>query len=153
MAVHGHLNPPRIAITLNNHQTREAIHETGVFSVCLPSTADMVAADYCGIVSGVNEDKSEVFHTFTGQTGAPMIESCKLNVECRLSHIDANGPHETLVGDIVGMYADESVLVDGKVDLGKLDPLLLSQLDRKYYRLGEAVGKAWGAGRQYVSGR
>jgi flavin reductase (DIM6/NTAB) family NADH-FMN oxidoreductase RutF len=65
--------PPRIAITLGKHLTSENIRETGVFSVCFPSVQDMVNTDYCGIVSGNKADKSEVFRTFTGETGAPMV--------------------------------------------------------------------------------
>lgn len=140
--------PPRIAVTLGKHLTRENIRETGVFSVCFPSARDMVDTDYCGIVSGTKADKSAVFRTFTGETGAPMVESCGLNVECRLHHSDANGMNETFVGDIVGIYADDAVLTDGKVDLAKLDPLILSQLDTRYYTLGAAAGRAWGAGRE-----
>jgi flavin reductase (DIM6/NTAB) family NADH-FMN oxidoreductase RutF len=107
----------------------------------------MVNTDYCGIVSGSKADKSEVFRTFTGETGAPMVETCGLNVECRLHHIDANGMNETFVGDIVGIYADDAVLTGGKVDFAKLDPLILSQLDTRYYALGAEAGKAWSVGR------
>jgi flavin reductase (DIM6/NTAB) family NADH-FMN oxidoreductase RutF len=32
--------PPRIAISLGNHMTRNTIRETGVFSVCFPSKKD-----------------------------------------------------------------------------------------------------------------
>jgi flavin reductase (DIM6/NTAB) family NADH-FMN oxidoreductase RutF len=141
--------PPRIAVSLGGHKTREAIHDTGVFSVCFPSADDMEAVDYCGITSAAKTDKSGVFRTFTGSTGAPMAEECGLCVECRLDHIDKNGPNETLVADIVGVYAEERVLTDGRVDLKKLRPLLLSQMDTRYYTLGEEAGKAWGAGRKY----
>jgi flavin reductase (DIM6/NTAB) family NADH-FMN oxidoreductase RutF len=139
--------PPRIAISLGNHMTRNTIRETGVFSVCFPSKKDATDVDYCGLVSGAKADKSGVFHTFTGETGAPMAEECGLCVECRLNHIDVNGSNETLVGDIVGVYADESVLTGGKVDLKKLDPLILSQMDTRYFTLGQDAGKAWGIGR------
>jgi flavin reductase (DIM6/NTAB) family NADH-FMN oxidoreductase RutF len=140
--------PPRIAVTLGKHLTSENIRETGVFSVCFPSAQDMVNTDYCGLVSGNKADKSKVFRTFTGETGAPMVETCGLNVECRLHHIDANGMNETFVGEIVGIYADDSVLTSGKVDFAKLDPLILSQLDTRYYALGAEAGKAWSIGRK-----
>ena len=140
--------PPRLAITLGHHLTSINIKATGVFSVCFPSSGDMNDADYCGIVSGSKADKSNVFELFTGETGAPMIERFGLNIECRLDHIDANGMNETFVGDIVNIYADEAILSGGKVELSKLDPLLLSQLDRKYYTVGAVAGEAWGAGKE-----
>lgn len=140
--------PPRIAITLGRHLTSDNIRETGVFSVCFPSRLDMVNTDYCGMVSGTQKDKAEVFSTFTGETGAPMVENFGLNVECRLNHIDVNGMNETFVGDIAGINVDDSVMTDGKVDFAKLDPLILSQLDTRYYAVGVEAGKAWNIGRQ-----
>lgn len=140
--------PPRLAITLGKHLTSENIRETGVFSVCFPSRQDMVNTDYCGMVSGTKKDKSEVFSTFTGKTGAPMVESFGLNVECRLNHIDVNGMNETFVGDIVSIYVDDLVMTNGKVDFTKLDPLILSQLDLCYYTVGAEAGKAWNVGHE-----
>ena len=137
---------PRIAISLGAHRTRSVIHEKGAFSVCFPSKKDVVDVDYCGIVTGAKTDKSAVFHTFTGITGAPMAQECGLCVECRLHHTDVNGSNETLVGDIAGVYADEGILTNGRVDLAKLEPLLLSQLDARYFTLGADAGKAWGCG-------
>ena len=138
--------PPRIAICLGNHKTREIIRRTGVFSVCFPSKKDAADVDYCGLVSGAKADKSEVFHTFVSETGAPMAEECGLCVECRLDHSEMNGPNELIVGNIAGIFADESVLTDRKVDLKKLDPLILSQMDQRYCTLGSDAGKAWGIG-------
>lgn len=135
--------PPRIAVSLGPHLTRDIIRETGVFSLCFPSVQDEAVTDYCGVISGTKADKSALFSTFRGETGAPLVQTCALNAECRLNHIDINGLNETFVGDIVGLYADESVLTDGKVDLAKLRPLLLSQLDARYYALGPAAGRAW----------
>lgn len=140
--------PPRIAITLGKHLTSENIRETGIFSICFPSKENMNDTDYCGLVSGAETDKSKLFTTFTGETGAPMIETCGLNVECRLNHIDANGVNETFVGDIVSIYADDSVLTGGKIDFEKFNPLLLSQMDTRYYTPGPVVGKAWKSNRR-----
>lgn len=141
--------PARIAVSLGGHMTSDSIQESGVFSVCIPSADLMEKADWCGLVSGRKTDKSGLFTAFTVETGAPMAEECGLNIECRLSHMDVNGMDTTYFGDIVGIYAGEEVLTDGKVDLGKLNPLILSQLDTKYYTLGKAVGRAWNAGRGY----
>lgn len=143
-------NPPRIAVTLGKHLTSDVIHETKVFSVCFPPACRMTDTDYCGLVSGRAADKSEVFTVFYGETGAPMAEECGLNAECRLNHIDANGVNETFVGDIVGIYADESVLTEGKVDFTKLRPFVLSQLNTRYYTLGLTAGEAWSEGRKRI---
>jgi len=135
--------PPRIAITLGKHLTSTNIHETGVFSVCFPFSKDISKADYCGTVSGARINKSNIFSVFTDKTGAPMITECGLNVECRLHHIDKNGMNETFIGDIVSIYADETALTDGRIDFTKFTPLILSQMDTRYYSLGKNTGKAW----------
>lgn len=141
--------PPRIAVSLGPHLTRNRIHETGVFSICVPSARDLVNVDWCGIVSGTKADKAKAFSVFRGHTGAPMIESCGLNIECRLDHVDDNESNQTFVGDVIAIYADESVLTEGRVDLTKLDPLILSQLDARYLTLGDVAGNAWRDGRKH----
>jgi len=141
--------PPRLAVTLNKcHYTNQGIKDNGVFSVNFPSVEHMQAVDYCGLVSGAKTDKSKVFKVFYGQSeAAPMVADFKLNVECKLAEIVDNGQHETFIGDIVGLYAEESALTEGKIDLQKLAPLLLGQGNTTYYSLGEKIGQAWSIGK------
>lgn len=141
--------PPKIAISLGKHATAQYIHETGVFSINFPTAEQLLQTDYCGLTSADKTDKSGIFHIFTEQTGAPMIADAPLTVECRLDHIDANGQNETFIGTIAGVYADPEILTDGKVDLQKLNPLLLSQLDTRYYQIGTSIGRAWRDGLQF----
>lgn len=142
--------PPMIAVTIGKKLSSDTIRETGVFSICIPSSKDMVKTDYCGIVDGNSVDKASLFTTFKGETGAPMIEECGINVECRLNHIDTNGMNETFVGDIINIYVDEEKLTDGKVDFQKLSPLILSQLDAVYYGITNEAGNAWNVGRKLI---
>jgi hypothetical protein len=53
------------------------------------------------------------------------------------------------VGEILGAYADERCLKDGKPDIEKMNPLLLTMPDNSYWTVGEYAGKAWGAGKDY----
>ena len=142
--------PPMIAVTIGKKLSSDTIRETGVFSICIPSSKDMVKTDYCGMANGDSSDKAYLFTVFKGETGAPMIEECGINVECRLNHIDTNGMNETFVGDIINIYVDEEKLTDGKVDFQKLSPLILSQMDAKYYTLSDVAGKAWSDGRKLI---
>lgn len=141
-------NPPKIAITLGKHHySNKGIKEQQSFSICFPSEAHMIEVDYCGIFSGDKIDKGEIFKTFYGEyTGIPMIEDFSLNIECKLDKIDENGSNETFIGDILEIYADESILTDGKVDLEKLNPLILGQLKADYHLIGKKVGNAWSVG-------
>lgn len=146
-------NPPKIAVTLGNHHfSNNGIKDLQAFSICFPSEVHIKHVDYCGIYSGDKVDKSDLFKTFDGEfTDIPMIEAFPLNVECKLDKVVVNGSNETFIGDIVEVYADESIITDGKVDLVKMNPLILGQLTAKYYLLGENVGEAWNSGRELTN--
>ena len=147
--------PPRIAIALGKgHFTNPGIKENKTFSVCLPSE-DMVAlTDYCGIVSGKKTDKSEIFDLFYGELKtAPLIIDCPLSMECQLVEIVESGLNEVFIGEIIGSYTEEIFLTDGKLDFNKMNPLVLSQQDTSYWRLGEPVAKAWNVGKSVKAKR
>ncbi|HWR40506.1 MAG TPA: flavin reductase family protein [Patescibacteria group bacterium] len=143
-------NPPKMAVTLGkHHHTNKGIKENKAFSVCFPSTGQMKIVDLCGLVSGEKVDKSEYFAVFYGESEhAPLVDDFLLNVECKLDKIDVNGMNETFIGDIVGIFADETVLTNGKVDFDKLDPIILGQVTTEYRCLGAQIGQAWSAGKK-----
>lgn len=109
----------------------------------------VVEADYAGLVSGRNIDKSGLFEVFYGELAtAPMIKQCPLSMECRLYYVVNTPTHDVFIGEIVGTYADEAVLKDGKVDLAKVQPLLFDMSVREYWSLGQPVAKCWEVGKQ-----
>ena len=57
-----------------------------------------------------------------------------------------NGKTGYLIGEIVASQADESILTDGKVDLGKLRPIIFDPSFNAYRVVGEIVGKAFSDG-------
>jgi flavin reductase (DIM6/NTAB) family NADH-FMN oxidoreductase RutF len=147
--------PPRIAITLGKgHYTNPGIRENKTFSVCLPSEDMVEITDYCGIVSGKKTDKSEIFDLFYGELKtAPLIKDCPLCMECKLVEIVESGPNEIYIGEIIGTYTEDKFLTDGKLDFRKMKPLILSQPDTSYWRLGEQVAMAWNIGKKYKAKR
>ena len=147
--------PPRIAITLGKgHYTNPGIKENKTFSVCLPSEDMVEITDYCGIVSGKKTDKSEIFNLFYGDLKtAPLIKDCPLCIECKLVEIVESGMNEIFIGEIIGTYTEERFLTDGKLDFRKTKPLILSQPDTSYWRLGEEMAKAWNIGKKYKAKR
>ena len=44
------------------------------------------------------------------------------------------------------IYADESILTQGKMDFTKLNPILLGQVTTEYHALGDKIGNAWNMG-------
>ena len=51
-----------------------------------------------------------------------------------------------LIGKIVAEQADESIMTDGKVDLGKMRPIIFDPGMNVYRVVGEVVGKAFSDG-------
>ncbi len=143
------MRPPIVCVSLNGkHHTVKGILENGTFSVNVPAAAQMRECDYCGLVSGRSVDKSSVFTTFYGELGsAPMIEECPIACECRLTGPEVDfGMDTVFFGEVVASYVDSALYKKGAVpDILRIDPLLTG-FDRRYHRVGEALGKAFSVG-------
>ncbi len=141
--------PPMVCVAINKTRyTAQGIDENKTFSLNVPSAKDVVAADYCGIVSGSKEDKSNVFKSFYGKLAtAPLAEECPVNIECRLFKSVDCGSHLLYIGEVVEIHADKSCLADGKPDTGKVDPIIYAQSG--YWHFGNTAGKAFSIGKEY----
>ena len=49
----------------------------------------------------------------------------------------------------MGVYTEERFLTEGKLDFNKMKPLILSQPDTSYWKLGEKIADAWSIGKRY----
>lgn len=127
------------------HKTTKNILAKKAFTVSMATADTMVACDYVGIVSGNGEtEKMEKagFHTVKSEfVDAPLIEELPMAVECKFISYDPNSGR--MVGEIVNVCADESVLTDGNIDPMKLRPITYDGMNRAYYVLGEKVGNAF----------
>ena len=113
-------------------------------------TADqLVACDYVGIVSGNREPDKFAKAGFTAVRSevvdAPIIEQLPMTLECEVVSYDQESNY--LVGRIVNVSADESILTDGKIDYRKLRPITYDPIGHHYVELGEVVGNAFAAGK------
>lgn len=128
-----------------DHKTTENILYRKAFTVSMGTADTVVACDYVGIVSGKDEpDKLQKagFHVTKSEfVDAPVIEELPMTVECELSSYDPDTCR--LVGKIVNVCADESVLTDGKIDPAKLRPIVFDGVHHTYHVLGEMVGNAF----------
>lgn len=127
------------------HKTTANILARGAFTVSMATADTVVPCDYVGIVSGndvANKLEKAGFHTEKSEfVDAPLIKELPMAVECRLISYDENSCR--LVGEIVNVCADESVLTDGKIDPMKLRPITYDGMNHAYYVLGEKVGNAF----------
>jgi flavin reductase (DIM6/NTAB) family NADH-FMN oxidoreductase RutF len=144
-------NPPILAIALNQrHYTPAGIREHRTFSVNIPSVDLMAQTDYCGLVSGRETDKSGVFAVFYGELEtAPMIKQCPLCMECKLLDVVSLPSHYLFLGEVVATYADKNCLTDGRPDIQKVNPFVLTMPDNNYWSIGQQVGRAWSIGKEF----
>lgn len=145
-----HAKPFLISLSMGKpHYTNAGIKENKAFSVNIPSEDLVVATDYVGLVSGKKKDKSDVFEIFYGRLeSAPMISECPINMECKLYDVYDTPTHDLFIGEIVETYAEESVLVDGRVDLSRVKPLLFDMSSVQYWSIGQTVARCWNVGKK-----
>lgn len=134
------------------HYTNKGIRENKTFSVNIPASEMASVTDFCGIYSGEKNDKSKIFDVFYGELQtAPMISTTPINVECKLAKTVELFHAEFFVGEIAGVYVDEKYLIDGKIDLKSINPLLFEDGSGSYWSLGDYLAKAFDIGKHFKS--
>ena len=146
----GQYDHNQIVVSMSKHKTTENIELTGAFTVSFADVRTVAESDYLGIASGskVPDKVAKVGFTVSPSPNvdAPIIDQYPLTLECKV----VSWKDGILVGEVVNMSADECILTDGKVDLGKLQPIVFDAAALTYRALGEVVGKAWGAGKKFM---
>lgn len=127
------------------HKTVKNILNKKAFTVSMATADTVIPCDFVGLVSAnTTPDKMAKagFTTVKSEfVDAPIIEQLPMAVECKL--ISYNPETCRLVGEIVNVCADESVLTNGNIDPLKLKPITFDAMNREYYVLGEKVGNAF----------
>lgn len=129
----------------SGHKTVKNILSRKAFTVSMATADTVIACDYVGLVSANNVPDKMAKSGFTTVKSefvdAPVIEQLPMAVECRLISYDENTCR--MVGEIVNVCADESVLTNGNIDPLKLKPITYDGMNREYYVLGNKVGNAF----------
>ena len=141
----------KVGICLSEeHMTTKNILATKAFTVSMATVQHTTACDYIGIVSGNNvSDKlaRAGFHTTKSQhVNAPLIDELPMAMECELVSYDEES--NFLVGRIVNVCADDSILTDGKIDVAKLRPITYDPVSHSYMTIGEKAGNAFSDGKK-----
>lgn len=131
-----------------NHKTTENVLARKAYTVSMGTVDTLVACDYVGLVSGSsvpNKLEKAGFHTEKSAfVDAPIITELPMTVECELTSYDAETCR--LVGKVINVCADETILTDGKIDPAKLKPITYDGMNRTYLALSEKVGNAFADG-------
>ncbi len=132
-----------ITISLGEHKTTDNLAINGAFTVSMATEEQAVACDYVGIVSAREvPDKfaRAGFHaTRSTFVNAPLIDELPMALECKVKSFEDG----ILIGEIVNVSADESVVTDGKIDLAKLRPIAFDPANNAYVALGAKVADAF----------
>ena len=132
------------------HKTTQNILSTRAFTVSMATAEQVVACDYVGLESGNRvPDKfaKAGFHATRSEfVNAPLIDELPMALECELVSYDKESCH--LVGKIVNITAEESVLTEGKIDPRKLRPITFDPINHAYLELGAKVNDAFSCGKQ-----
>ena len=133
------------------HKTSENIKKRGAFTISVADIPHIEAADFFGIASGNKMDdkfeRSGLTAVKSTKVDAPVVEEFPLTLECRVveDKTEVYGHH--VIGEIVGVLADESVLDEkGNIEPEKLNAFVFDQFKNGYYAIGEKVGTAWQSG-------
>lgn len=140
----------KIAICIDkSHKTFENIAKQKAFTVSIADAAHVAECDYVGLVSGNNVKDKFAAANFTAEkssfVNAPYISELPMRLECSLEKVLEE---ELVIGKIVNVSADESVLTDGKIDVQKLSPITYDPVNHAYIKLGEKVGTAFSDGKK-----
>lgn len=137
----------KIIIFLSKHKTTENLQIKEAFTIAFATKETLVESDYFGIVSGRGFNKIEQagFHAHKAEfVDAPIFDEYPVTMECEMLSMDDEGGDYRLVGKVVNVVAEESVLdARGRVDLEKLHLISYDSVTRCYRVLGYVVGHAF----------
>lgn len=147
-----------VSLKINeNHKTSQNLKARRAFTLSIADAAHIEAADFFGIASGNKlPDKfarSGLTAVKSEKVDAPVVQEFPLTLECRVVEDRMGIYGHQILGEIVGVLAEERVLDEaGNVDVTKLNALVYDQMQSGYYTIGEKVGKAWETGKALMTG-
>jgi flavin reductase (DIM6/NTAB) family NADH-FMN oxidoreductase RutF len=148
--------PPTIATSMTkSRESTQMIRDYGQFTVNIPG-ADLVReVDYCGMVSGRSKNKfadTKLTPVQGALVGAPIIEECPYNVECKVTQEITLGEFVVFFGEIIETHIDDAFVGQSdNIVLEKANPLIYAAGLREYWSLGQKVGTAFSAGKELMA--
>lgn len=134
------------------HKTVKNIKERGAFTVSIADAAHVIEADYFGVESGNRVsnkfENSGLTASKSGMLDAPVINEFPLCLECEFIEYQDGEYGCGVIGKVVNVTADESVIVEGKVDMSLVNAIAFDPYTHGYYKVAERVGEAFKDGLQ-----
>lgn len=137
--------PPMITVSIRPERlSYEYIKETMEFVVNLPTISMTKLVDYCGVVSGKKLDKIEKLGLkleASKKVVVPSLETCPINIECKVKDITPLGSHDLFLAEVVSVSVDEAV-IDSKDKIHLEKANLIAYSHGEYFALNnKPLGK------------
>lgn len=137
-----------VALNLTEtHKTVKNIKARGAFTVSIADASHVVEADYFGVDSGNrNPNKFAASGLTAGKAehvDAPVINEFPLCLECEFIEYQDGQYGLGVIGKVVNVTADESVLRDGKLDMSLVNAIAFDPYTHGYYKVTDRVGEAF----------
>lgn len=137
-----------VALNLSEtHKTVQNIKARGAFTVSIADAAHVTEADYFGVESGNNVGdklaKSGLSASKAETVDAPVINEFPLCLECEFIEYQDSEYGCGVIGKVVNVTADESVMDGDRVDISLVNAIAFDPYTHGYYRVSERVGDAF----------
>lgn len=140
----------RDIIVLNlseTHKTVQNIKAKGAFTVSVADAKHMVEADYFGVESGNKVSDKFARSGLTASKAeivdAPVINEFPICLECEFIEYQGSKYGCGVIGKVVNVTADESVMVNGQIDMSLVNAIAFDPYTHGYYKVTERVGNAF----------
>lgn len=137
-----------VALNLTEtHKTVKNIKARGAFTVSIADSAHIAEADYFGVESGnrvSNKFENSVLTSSKAESvDAPVINEFPICLECEFIEYQ-NGEYGCgVIGKVVNVTADESVMAGDKIDMSLVNAIAFDPYTHGYYKVTERVGEAF----------
>lgn len=137
-----------VALNLTEtHKTVQNIKKRKAFTVSIADADHVVQADYFGVVSGNKTAdklaKAGMTATKSSRVDAPIINEFPICLECSFIEYQDSAYGLGVIGKVINVSAEESVLQNGKVDISRVNAIAFDPYTHGYYKVAERVGDAF----------
>ena len=137
-----------VALNLTEtHKTVQNIKARGAFTVSIADAAHMVEADYFGVESGNRvTDKfarSGLTASKAETVDAPVINEFPICLECQFIEYQDGEYGCGVIGKVVNVTADERIMMNGRIDMARVQAIAFDPYTHGYYKVTERVGEAF----------
>ncbi len=134
--------PPMLSISVRpERHSYDLIRTSGEFVVNVPSVRQARVTDWCGVVSGRDEDKFAKSGLTPGKAlvvRPPIVQECPLNIECKVRQTLKLGSHVMFVAEVVAIQASRELMTRSN-RLALENAGLIAYAHGHYYVLGRQI--------------